>query len=250
MITLVSTENEVIQNYMHSQAKNIFAVRIQSLIIAYGKYDNLLDIWYQNDNNKITAYLLKYGNEIIADIVGECDIAELINFCRMTGAKVLLCKKIPTDGYLGTVMKLKSLRNDEYDYAVSHEVDLQEYYRLLKSNQSQKFVVPDFKDFYVDLHHRLRKRCAEITGVYFERQLVSGCIASAISGNSAIISAVATLPEYKRQGFGTKAVYELCQSLSNKSVDNIYLQRDKNENKKFYRHSGFEDVAEFMQILL
>ena len=78
MITLVGTENEIVQQYMHSPAKTVFAVRIQSLIRAYGKYHNLLDIWYQNDNNKITAYLLKYGSEMIADIVAECDIDELI----------------------------------------------------------------------------------------------------------------------------------------------------------------------------
>ena len=250
MIRLVGTENKIIQQYIHSQAENIFAVKIHSLIKAYGQYENLLDIWYQNDNNKVTAYLLKYGSEMIADIVAECDITELLNFCRMTGAKAVLCKKISADGNLGTVMKLKCLRNNEYGYEVSQKVDLREYYRLLKSNQSEKFVVPDFEDFYVDLHHRLRKGCAKITGVYFQQKLVSGCIASAISGNSAIISAVSTLPEYKRQGFGTKAVYELCRSLQNKSVDDIYLQRDKNENEKFYHNSGFENIAEFMQIVL
>ena len=250
MIRLVGAENKIIQQYIHSQAENIFAVRIHSLIKAYGQYKNLLDIWYQNDNNKITAYLLKYGNEIIADIFAEYDVAELLNFCRMTGAKVLLCKNISADGYLGTVMKLKSLRNDEYDYEISQKVDLWEYYHLLKSNQSEKFVVPDFEDFYVDLHHRLRKGCAEITGVYFQEKLVSGCIASAISGNSAIISAVATLPEYKRKGFGTKAVYELCQFLECKGIDNIYLQRDKNENEKFYHNLGCEDISEFLQIIL
>ena len=250
MITLVGTENEIVQQYMHSPAKTVFAVRIQSLIRAYGKYHNLLDIWYQNDNNKITAYLLKYGSEMIADIIAECGIDELINFCRMAGAKVLLCKDISAGGYRGKVMQLKSLQNNNYDDKILQKVDLREYYHLLKSNQSEKFVVPDFEDFYVDLHHRLRKGCAEITGVYFQEKLVSGCIASAISGNSAIISAVSTLPEYKRQGFGTKAVYGLCQSLKNKGVDNIYLQRDKNENEKFYRNLGFEDISEFVQLTL
>ena len=250
MITLVHTENEIVQQYLQLSAENIFAVRIQSLMIAYGKYDNLLDIWYQNDNNKITAYLLKYGNEIIADVREDCDIAELLHFCRMTGAKVLLCKPLAIQGYIGMIMKLTSLRSHEYDDKVLQEVDLQEYYHLLKSNQSEKFVVPDFENFYVDLHHRLRKGCAEITGVYSDKRLVSGCIASAISGNSAIISAVVTLPEYRRQGFGTTAVYELCKYLNSKGIENIYLQRDKNENEKFYHNLGFEDISEFMQIML
>ncbi len=251
MITLVSTKSESIQTYIGMPSENIFAVRIKSLILAYGQYDNLIDVWCQTDEqDTVTAYLLKYGNEIIADIIHLYDIAEIRNFCTMTGAKILLCRRIGSESYCGTVMKLKKLQENMCQYPCSCEVDLREYYRLLDSNRSEHFAVPDFENFYVDLHHRLKKQCAEIMGVYFHGRLISCCVATAVSGNSAVISAVATLPACQKQGFGTKAVYELCRQLINRGIDNIYLQRDKKKYFGFYHSIGFEDISEFEQTAL
>ncbi|MEE1077328.1 MAG: GNAT family N-acetyltransferase [Acutalibacteraceae bacterium] len=250
MIYLADCSNEIIKEYISQKSKNPFATRVKGLLNAYGEYNSLCDVWYQLINEDITAYIVRYGGEFIADIYSGADFEEIINMCRIAGGNVLLCKKVDMGGMFGDVMRLEKLQSFENSFEFSENVNLYDYYDILKANQSQSFIVPEFDDFYVDLNHRLRKNTAFILGLYKDNNLISCCVATAVDKTSAVIAGVATLPQYKKQGYGTAVVSEFCKRLTYRNITDIFLQRDKNENLNFYRKIGFENVSEFEQILI
>lgn len=254
MIYLTSYSNEIIKQYISKKSKNPFATRVKGLLNAYGEYNGLCDVWYQLINDEVTAYIVRYGGEFIADIYSGADFEEIINMCSIAGGNILLCKKMNTAGMIGDIMRLESLNNYENtldnSYELSENVNLYEYYDILKANQSQSFAVPEFEDFYVDLNHRLRKNSAYVLGLYKNNKLISCCVATAVDKSSAVIAGVATLPQYKKQGYGTAVVTEFCQRLTDKNITDIFIHRDKNENLSFYKKIGFENISEFEQILI
>lgn len=254
MIYLADYSDKIIQSYIQKESKNPFATRVKGLLNAYGEYNGLCDVWYQLTDEIVTAYIVRYGGEFIADIHSGADFEEIINMCRIAGGSVLLCENMNMGGMVGDVMKLKTLNNivSSLDNSLefSENVNLYDYYDVLKANQSKTFIVPKFDDFYVDLNHRLRKNTAYILGLYKNNKLVSCCVATAVDKNSAVIAGVVTLPQYKKLGFGTAVVTELCKRLQHKNISYIFLQRDKNENLNFYKKIGFENVSEFEQILI
>lgn len=250
MIYLANYSDEIIQNYISKESKNPFATRVKGLLNAYGEYTGLCDVWYQLIDKNITAYIVRYGGEFIADICSGADFEEILNMCSIAGGNILLCKKVNMGGMVGDVMKLFELHNSENNFEFSENVNLYDYYELLKANKSKSFIVPKFDDFYVDLNHRLRKNNAYILGLYKEDKLISCCVATAVDKTSAVIAGVVTLPQYKKIGFGTAVVTEFCKRLTYKNITDIFLQRDKNENKNFYKRIGFCNVSEFEQIMI
>lgn len=251
MIFLSNINDKIISEYVNLASDNLFAVRVKGLLKAYGNYPHLCDVWYQHNEKKITAYIVRYGGDFIADIYNDADINEIVDLCKMAGGTKLLCKKLNLKSETGIIMKLSSiLIQNNSDYSFSEDVNLQEYYGILKANQSSTFTVPNFEDFYVDLNHRLRKQAAKIIGCYQDGILVSCCVATAVCGASAVLAGVAALPNFRNKGYGTAIVVQMCKNLLSHDVQNIYLQRDKNENYNFYHAIGFKDIGEFCQINL
>lgn len=251
MIYLSNIKDTVAQNYSAEPSINPFSTRVKSLLTAYGDYPNLLDFWYQeNDDNIITAYIVRYGGEFIADIMQDSDKDEILNLCKIAGGTVLMCKDILYSNNKGIVMKLGDLISRKVDITILDNVNLEEYYKIISQNASASFPLPNFDEYYVDLCHRLRKGTADIAGAYINNQLISCCVATAIDNNSAVISGVATLPAYKRQGYATAVVTYMCNKLIKNCKENIYLQRAVNENYHLYNNIGFEDFSVFEQIIL
>lgn len=251
MIYLSNINDKITKEYLNSDSKNPFAVGVKGLLKAYGAYPKLCSFWYQTDNsNKITAYIVKYGGEYIADILENADVKEIIDMCCLAGGTALLCKSIGYGGETGVAMKLNRLQTSSTGFELSEAVNLSEYYKILQSNNSPDFEVPQFEDFYVDLNHRLRKQASEIMGAYFNGTLVSCCVVTATDNNSALLAGVTTLPQYKKQGFGTAVVTKICESLILKGKENIFLYRDQNKNFSFYNKIGFQDFSKFEQIKL
>ena len=263
MIYLVDINHKVTKEYINSFSENLFAVRVKGLLKAYGDYPNLYNFWFQNDEkneNNITAYIIRYGGEFIADISDDISteqFSEIIDMCKMAGGTCIMCKKTHfcniTTSETGIVMKLDKLKTNTdklIKFTFSEDVNLTDYYKVLQKNSSDNFKVPNFEDFYVDLHHRLRKQSAKILGLYDNSKLISCCTATAVHNSSAVLAGVATLPDYKGQGYGTAIVTEMCYHLINKDIINIFLQRNSNENYSFYNKIGFENISEFQQINL
>lgn len=251
MIYLSDINDSVIRKYMSEKCRNIFAVRVKSLIKAYGKYEDIIDIWYQkNKFDNVSAYIVKYSGEFIADISDLADTEEITDMCSLAGGAVLFCKEESEKLCSGIVMRLEKLHYNACNYKAVDGVRLKDYYSLLESRNNSGFSVCGFEDFYVDLNHRIRKGCAEVKGIYENDMLVSCCAASAIYGNSAVIAGVVTRREFEKRGLASYLVSDLCKSLKSIGICNIYIQRHTDKNYNFYHKIGFEDKGLFKQVNL
>ncbi len=251
MIYLSDISSTIAEKYLLEKSKNPFSTRVKSLLTAYGQYARLLDFWYQtNESNNTTAYIVRYGGEFIADILPKADVNEIIDFCKMAGGTVLMCKDIQHSNNKGIVMKLDKLADCNIELDISDNVDLNDYYQILRQNASKSFPLPDYEDYYVDLNHRLRKNTAVILGIYLNSKLVSCCVSTAVDNNSAVLSGVATLHSYKKQGYGSAVVFAVCKKLICNGKDTIFIQRAVDENYDFYKKIGFKNFSYFEQINL
>ena len=104
MITLSDINDKIIADYLTEQSYSLYSVRIKALLKAYGGYKGLIDVWYQIKDN-VTAYIVRYGGEFIADLLPGADVEEIINLCKMAGGTALLCS--PVCFYSATVPSLR-----------------------------------------------------------------------------------------------------------------------------------------------
>ncbi|GHU83151.1 hypothetical protein AGMMS50284_6210 [Clostridia bacterium] len=130
---------------------------------------------------------------------------------------------------------------------IRFDVSIKDYYNLLVKNKSISFAVPDFDDFYVDLSHKIRKNTAMLCGVYVSGILISCACAVAIDEYAAVIGGVATLPEYKQQGFGSTAVASITEYLHKKNK-RIFLHRNLNKLEDFYTKLGYVNCSEWQEL--
>lgn len=256
MITLSDINDKIVADYLAEQSYSLYSVRIKALLKAYGGYKGLIDVWYQIKDN-VTAYIVRYGGEFIADILPGADVEEIINLCKMAGGTALLCSPVYNEynSILGTVMSVNPplLHSGSFcsaDYSFTPEVNPTEYYSLLLQCNGAEFKAVSYEDFVADLSHRMRKDTAMLMGCYLDSILISCAAATAVYKGGAVIAGVATLPSYRKKGLATAVVTLLCKKLFRNGVEKIYLQRDKNKNYSLYNNIGFENIGDFQQVEL
>ena len=256
MITLSDINDKIIADYLAEQSYSLYSVRIKALLKAYGGYKGLIDVWYQIKDS-VTAYIVRYGGEFIADILPGADVEEIINLCKMAGGTALLCSPFYNEynSILGTVMSINPplLHSGSFcsaDYGFTPKVNPTEYYSLLLQCNGAEFKAVLYEDFVADLSHRMRKDTAMLMGCYLGDRLISCAAATAIYKGGAVIAGVATLQNYRKYGLATAVVTMLCKNLFNNGVEKIYLQRDKNKNYSLYNNIGFENIGDFQQVEL
>ena len=256
MITLSDINDKIIADYLSEQSYSLYSVRIKALLKAYGGYKGLIDVWYQIKDS-VTAYIVRYSGEFIADILPGADVEEIINLCKMAGGTALLCSPVYNEynGILGTVMSINPplLHSRSFcsaDYSFTPKVNPTDYYSLLLQCNGAEFKAISYEDFVADLSHRMRKDTAMLMGCYLENRLISCAAATAMYRGGAVIAGVATLQNYRKNGLATAVVTMLCKNLFHNGVEKIYLQRDKNKNYRLYNDIGFENIGDFQQVEL
>lgn len=256
MITLSDINDKIIADYLAEQSYSLYSVRIKALLKAYGGYKGLIDVWYQIKDN-VTAYIVRYGGEFIADLLPGADVEEIINLCKMAGGTALLCSPVYNEynSILGAVMSVNPplLHSGSFcsaDYSFTPEVNPTDYYSLLLQCNGAEFKAVSYEDFVADLSHRMRKDTAVLMGCYLDSRLISCAAATAVYKGGAVIAGVATLPSYRKKGLATAVVTLLCKKLFRNGVEKIYLQRDKNKNYSLYNNIGFENIGDFQQVEL
>ncbi|MBQ1660046.1 MAG: GNAT family N-acetyltransferase, partial [Clostridia bacterium] len=114
--------------------------------------------------------------------------------------------------------------------------DLNNVYRLLELCRESGFDVPQYEDFILDMSHKLRHGTSKCIAVEYKGEYAACAMTVAQSASSAVIGAVAVKREYRRLGFGSLCVSELCRMLGNRE---IFIVRLKDRNKEFYEQLGF-----------
>jgi GNAT superfamily N-acetyltransferase len=224
-----------------------FGCKISSLANAYGINGHSVMFWAQ-DNDK--SAIAKIDDIVLIENI-DADFDELANFIRMLNPKILSCSadtalKLGFHTCLNGEIMLLSRHTDlvQNSKAVINP-GLREIYGILDSCRSQNFLPPEFEPFYMDMSHRTRHGAAMSAGIMNNGHLVSCALCSAANKNTAVISAVACLPQFRLSGFGTAAVSVL---IANLKRYNIYIFRHNGINEKFYRTIGFKKYGCWAEI--
>lgn len=220
--------------------KNIYACKIACLLESYGLQYDFAEFWIQYENDMPVTAISKFYGDMTVYATAQTDFDELKEFFMITGFSSVLCEReIFPDSYSGIVMEKIS---ENADVKAEVNPNLSEVYRLLESCKSDNFEVPSYKDFILDMSHKIRHETALCVGVREGEKLVATAMTVAQSETCAIIGAVATDENYRYSGYGKKCVQALCHLLNGRK---IFIMRDESENECFYKSMGFENKGKF-----
>ena len=233
MIRLVQREEEK-QALLRLCEKTAFGCKISTIARAYGFDKSFACFWLDWDENVV--YCLVDGVMLLSGTV--LDGEESREFLHMVGAGEILCAVRNAEALQlnplarGDVLK-RRLPPGQPPTEPPPAVNVREVYTFL----NQIGMVGEFEPFYLDLSHKLRHQAALVLTVP-EKQGLRGCaVVSSISRDAAVLSALAVEKEYRRQGLGTQLVRGVERYFPGKI---LYVFREQNKNREFYRSLGYE----------
>ena len=217
--------------------RDIFSIRIMSLLKAYTtKYPFAL-FYYQIIDGRVTAFISKLDGDFTISVDDGFDTEEIIQFLCVTGYSSVLCDErlqLFAKYNEGVIMKSKRKMEFSLNGAFIDEFPkLMDLYNFIDYNSS------DFKAWYVDISHRIRHGTAKAYTLNVDENVVASGILSSIFEDYSILTAVRTENEYRNQGYGSALVSYICSDVKG----TVYLMRDDGMNEGFYKRLGFKDVG-------
>lgn len=217
-----------------------FGCKISSLLSAYGTKASFIDFWLQYDiNNNAVSAISKLGSSATVFLTHESDLSEICDFLKAIDVKSVSCNvELPFGSHFRGHILEHNGNMLECEKDVKFNPPLSDIYSVLLSSNNDKFKVPEFESFYVDISHRIRHNIARSAGLYLEKDMVSCAMTVTETADTAVIGAVATSPKYRKSGNGTAAVSALVNALISENKK-VYILLNDDENLNFYRKMGF-----------
>ena len=134
-------------------------------------------------------------------------------------------------------MKLKDFIPTYFD--THTQIVYPEYKIIYKLLKMLEFPVPNYDMFLTDFSHRVRHNSARVVS---DNTYTSVSFTAWEDKHSAVISAVAVIPQIQHTGQGSKALQSLCHLLLKDKRD-IYLYRRLDTLEEFYNKNGFYNVG-------
>lgn len=233
-----------------------FACRILSQAQCYRPGLPFVDYWLVTDETgAVTGAAARSGTNLLLLLSPQSDLAEIASFVCWSGARTALCDgsfslDLPGAVSAGVVMKTNRPVAFAPTGTVTDAPDLRTAYRLLADCASDSFSVPPFEDFYVDMNHKLRHHASRFRGVMTDGgQPAAMALTVAETERQAVMGAVCCHPQYRRRGFGTRAVGELVNSLTAEGKT-VWLHRAQKQNAAFYQAMGFAACGAWKEYIL
>ncbi len=234
MIELIENSRQF-SGFTHA---DIYSVRIFSLLMAYGCGYPFARFYRQiNENGEITAVLSVLDKDITVSFCSGADRDELSEFISVIGFSSVLCDELLDidAGYeSGTVMK-----TDKTVELVLPYIEIDEYPPLFDLYNFIDYGENHFEAWYVDINHRIRHGCAKAVTLNVDDEIISSAIFSSIYENCAILTGVQTKPEFRKMGYGSALVSDMCCNFGG----TVYLMRESGRNESFYKKLGFESTG-------
>ncbi|QCR32977.1 GNAT family N-acetyltransferase [Lysinibacillus sp. SGAir0095] len=256
MIKKLTEENrlQLMEFVCKKPAENLFII---GDVEAFGFNNEFQTLWGQfNEEGELVAVLLRYESNYIPYAQGPYDIegfAQIINsdpnMRELSGLKEvveklepLIPKKKRSDNsfYYAKCQRLLESKTQEELSRVEKLTlnELEENVELLKG-------VPEFKTSNITVESKKRMIENNTGRTYFIRvdgEMATTASTTAENSASAMIIAVATKEEFKRQGLATVCMINLCKDLLAEGKE-LCLFYDNPEAGKIYKRLGFEDIG-------
>lgn len=197
-------------------------VRLAALVKAYGIGRQFFNVWQSGWE----TVLARFETSFFINANEDADFEEIAFFLkfnpyfrRLSGkADAVLklknfiggCKSLDFD-FMTCVMQTYSGGK----YEIETSPGLKAVYEVMEKARSAEFSVGKFVPWYADVSHRIRHGCARAFLLRVNEKPVSACIVSAESDKAGLISGVATVPEFRKNGFASAVVEKACRELIN-----------------------------------
>ena len=224
MIKLL-TEDKINEFTAFCQEKTTGAV-ILTRFYTYGLSGDTALFWFGEDENGSVKSVFSLLDGIFLACCEENDREEAELFAKTMGASqisygkaeftlkfVSYDKKYSAEDISGENIK------DVFDVVFEDDPDRRKY----------------FADWYTDASHKIRHSLIHGKCIYKDGKCVCVALTSGETEKIAVISSVATLREYRKQGLGRQVVLALAQSLDK----DVYLMTDSEKTKNWYEKMGF-----------
>ncbi len=210
--------------------KRLTGAVIYTRLKAYGLLSNETFFWYsENTENKINAVFSMTDGIILACTDGTADEEEVGIFAETVGAISV------TYGNAEYTLKFTSSQKKFTAETISGENIKDVFDVVFEDDDNRKSY---FSRWYTDASHKIRHGLIHGKCIYRDGRCVSVALTSGETDSVAVISSVATLRNYRRQGFGEQVVLSLAQSLDKE----IYLMTDNEITKNWYEKMRFRII--------
>ena len=246
MILRVGPQNE--ETFRSLCENNALGTRMYGTYAAYGNETPGVGFWLA------PGLCLGQTDETltICGLPGEEQAEELTGFLQMLGVRTVVCAPAAAN-----MLQLHVYARGETmvrpgegpvqpcgGYARAEALQLRRLCGFLQRCETETFRAPEADGFYLDFSHRVRHLAADGELVLRSGEMAACALAGAVTETDALISAVAVLPEFRRQGLGREAVLALCARLGGRRC---HVLRAENENEAFYRALGFVPHGEWVE---
>lgn len=234
MIELIDNELK----FNEFAVKDIYAVRIFSLLKAYGcKYPFARFYRQVNDCGEITAVLSALDKDITVSFSDHADQNELSEFLSVIGFSSALCDEsleLSAEYESGMVMQCEKTIELSAPY-----IEIDEFPPLFDLYNFIDYGESNFEAWYVDINHRIRHGCAKAVTLNVNDEIISSAIFSSIYKDGAVLTGVRTKPEFRNMGYGSMLVSDMCCNF----CGTVYLMRENGRNESFYKKLGFKNTG-------
>jgi GNAT superfamily N-acetyltransferase len=234
----------------------IAGARIDTLCkMAQSGYPGML-FWVQLDEGGAPlAALAAYGNRLHIAAAERADADELMHFARFTGALILcahpfLCRFAP-NARISEVTLMRHRGEGALDRGteILTSPGLHDVYALLRDSDTAFARETDFDTWYGHTSHLMRHNLGRQCGIYRGSRLVSTGGVYASSPQYALISAVATLPDYRGRGYGRRVISCLVNDIKADGRIPVTLVADSGLIA-WYESLGFEQGGRYCEAIL
>lgn len=233
---MIERINEI-KEYDDWKIRDIYSVRILSLIKSYGCKYQFAVFYKQVIDGKITAILSKLDGDFTLSVADGFDNDELLRFFCITGYNTILSSDAFSLGASyeeGAVMCCASKPE-----CVLHNCEVDEYPKLMDLFNFVDYDMQDFKAWYVDISHRVRHKTAKAYTLTVRDNMISSGILSSIIDGYSVLTGVRTADGFMNMGYGSALV----KYIMNDVKGTVYIMRDRDRNESFYTKIGFKNIG-------
>ena len=221
---------------------NPFGCRIAALYSTYDYSLPFVDFWVQFIGGEPVSLVSRLETVFILRLTEKSDMDEISAFMRVSGADSVICDgayvlDCGMKAETGPILACSSHQSLDDDCKIVVPTAKQ-VYSIISQCQSEHFSVPPYESFMLDVNHKLLKKTVRTYAV--DADGPAACIMTlAESADCAVLGALATVPEHRREGYGSY----LIKYINNILVDEgkrVFLHRAPDSNIEFYNQLGFE----------
>lgn len=248
----IADDKFCIDRYIDILAKgDPFGCRIKSLYKTYNYNLPFVDYWIQNINNKCVSLIGRLESTFILRLSNYSDLTEISSFLRVAGASSILLDgkyklKLDLERKEGPIL----MCNTSFSFENNIEVikpTIREVHNVIKECESDNFNVPSYDNFALDVAHKLNSESIRMYGIKGDLEGLKACIMTlAESEDSAVLGALATVPDARKQGIGSFLVKYITNKLISENKL-VFLHRAPNENIDFYNSLGFKKYGNWCE---